>query len=332
MIFFCKSFVQQLFSIVIFVIMLSTSTNATVVSLDGKFFVLPTSPTCNKFNLDLCDNNSDCGDMGGYWYNNACNSSPFDPLVDNLTFPYTDRISFHRQRTGDLIALSNRSLWFIAGTHSSGYDVLDSHSITIYKNTNIVEPTSGERSDYYMYISNSSRSFYIEPIRGVTITAQDNIEFFRQSTGDLLALSDDSLWYIKSTHSNGYDVRYRHDLTIYTNTRFIPDINTSSRSSYYMYISGSGRGFFIEPLSEAKVFLKDNIEFHRQSTGDLLALSDGSLWYIKGTHSNGYDVRYRHDLTIYTNIQAIPDPNSGERSPYYMYISGSNRGFFVEPL
>ena len=277
-----------------------------------------------------------CGGGGGGDSTHNDDTLPSNDLkyVSSWVFPYTDKIEFQRQGTGDAIALLDRSLWYITGTHSSGYDVLDSHDITISESAdNFSEPTSGIRSPYYMYIEESSRSFYIEPIYGLSITAIDAIEFHRENTGSLIALTNGSLWNIQGTHSSGYDVIGNHNITIYSNADTIPVLNTSGvQSDYYMHISGTSRGFYIEPLDEVTISMQDTVAFHRETTGDTVSLSDGSLWFIKGTHSFGYDVLDSHNVNIYTNVTSIPNPNSGERSDYYMYISGSSRGFFVEPL
>lgn len=87
--------------------------------------------------------------------------------VGSITFPHKDNISFNSHTTGDTLALSDGSLWSIVGTHSSGQNVLHSHDVTIYTNTDSISVSIsvfGRRSDYYMYISGSSRSFFIEPI------------------------------------------------------------------------------------------------------------------------------------------------------------------------
>jgi len=248
------------------------------------------------------------------------------------SFPYMDNIDFWRQQTGDVIALSDNSLWYITGRHSSDQDVLRSHDITIYNNgEDFTEPNGGVRSDYYMYISGSSVGFYVEPIMGLSIRARDSLEFQREKTNSLVALSDATLWDIKGTHSNCCDVLGMHELTVYTGP--LPPLNTSGdETDFYMYISGSSVGFYIEPLNNVMVMVQGSAVFSREQPGDNIALSDGSIWHLKGAHSAEYDVLHSHDLVIYSNVDSIRDPDIGERTSHYMYIKGSSRGFFVDRI
>ncbi|HHZ95489.1 MAG TPA: hypothetical protein EYN67_08010 [Flavobacteriales bacterium] len=73
------------------------------------------------------------GDSGGP-PDNGGDDLPFDNLnyVDSWSFPLTDNIEFDRQDFGDVIALSDKSLWYMTGDHSSGQDALGYHNVTIY--------------------------------------------------------------------------------------------------------------------------------------------------------------------------------------------------------
>ena len=276
-----------------------------------------------------------CGGGGDTPTNNSDTAMPTNfEYPSSWVFPLTDNIEFQRQNTGDAIAFSDGSLWYITGTHSSGLDVGDNHEFTVYVSTDSFSaPTNGVRGSHYMFIKGSTRSFYLRPISSLGIRVKDAIDFQRQSTGDLIALTDGSLWSIMGTHNSSYDVLGKHNVTIYKNAKDIPVLNTSGqRTDDYMYVSGASRGFYIESLSNVKINIRDKVVFNRHTTGDTVALSDGSLWIIKGRHNLGYDVLDSHAVIIYTSVDSISNPKSGVRSGYYMYISGSSVGFFVEPI
>jgi len=213
-------------------------------------------------------------------------------------------------------------------------DALYHYTVTINENNNdFGAPNSGVEGPYYMHLEGATVSFYIEPIHGLSIISSDVLEFQRETTGSLLALTDGSLWDVVGTHSSGQDVLHTHNIVIYSNTDMIPPLSISGiKSDYFMNISGQSRGFYLNPLDEVVVSIQDTVTFSRETTGDTVSLSDGSLWYITGTHSFGQDVLDTHNVSIYTNVTSISDPHGGERSGYYMYIYGASRGFFVEPL
>lgn len=249
-------------------------------------------------------------------------------------YPFSDRLTFQRQDTGDLLSLSDKSLWYIAGDYSGGYDALGEHSITLYEDSGQYgEPTTGTRSTHYMYIHGSTRAFYLEYMPNLEIVAADVLPFHRERLGTLVALSNGLLWHVVGDHSSGSDVLGTHAVTIYSNLAAMPDIASTGRvSDYYLHIASSSRGFYLEPLPSASVKVDGTAYFNRESVGDFIQLKDGSLWRIVGEHKFGYDVTNERVVVVYTNVDTIPDPTSGERSDHYLYIYGSSAGFFVEPL
>jgi hypothetical protein len=252
----------------------------------------------------------------------------------NRSYPYSDRIIFQRQRTGDVLSLSDRSLWYLTGDYSAGYDALGAHDIDIYEDSGqFGEPTAGATGTHYMYINGSTRAFYLECIPNLEVVTSDILPFHRESLGTLIALSNGLLWQVVGVHSSGYDVLGAHAVNIYTNLEEMPNIATTGRSSaYYLHVESSSRGFYVEPLTDLTIQTVNAAYFNRQSVGDFIQLDDGTLLRIVGEHKFGYDVLDKHDVLIYTNVGEIPNPTSGERSDEYLYIYGSSAGFFVERL
>lgn len=252
-------------------------------------------------------------------------------------FPVVDRISFHRQSTGDLISLTDKSLWQITGRFSTSLDVTSTHDITIYADSgDFPQPTTGVKSDYYLYIDGSSVGFYINPIVGLEIVSTNILSFHRESIGDSVALYDDSLWQITGEHRSGYDITNSsspHNAVVYTNTQRLSGLSsTGNRSDHYLHVSGHTAGFFINPLEQAEFVRKDTISFNREDTGNQLVLSDNTLWQIVGTHGSGYDVTREHKVYLYTNTLGLTISYSGRQSNHFLHISGSTRGFYLEQL
>ena len=252
----------------------------------------------------------------------------------NRSYPHSDRITFQRQDAGDVLSLSDQSLWYITGHYSGGYDALGEHDVDLYEGSGqFGEPTSGTSGTHYMHIYGSTRAFYLEYIPNLEIIATDVLPFHRERLGTLIALSNGLLWQVVGVHSSGSDVLGTHAVAIYTNLALMPDITSTGRASdYYLHIESSSRGFYIEPLPSLTVQTVDTAYFNRESVGDFIQVDNDSLWRIVGEHTFGYDVLDEHEVLIYTNVGGIPDPTSGERSDKYLYIYGSSVGFFVEPL
>ena len=254
---------------------------------------------------------------------NDVNTSP-PPYVSSWVYPYTDKILFGRESEGDLIALSDLSLWFIRSEINTGLSVNGYYTITLTEN-----------DVYNMTITGHTTKFGVEPIYGLDITVLDSIPFGREATGDLLELSDGRLWTIVGTHrsTTSLDVSGTHNITIYANTTPINVSYSGEKSDYYMNIIGSNTGFYLAPIDGLVIIAQDRIPFSREDTGDVITLMDGTQWKIVGTHSSGNAVSDIHDLTIYTNTNVLSvSLTSGRRSDYYMSISCSSRGFFIEPL
>ena len=255
------------------------------------------------------------------------------PSADR-SYPYSDRITFQWQDAGDVLSLSDKSLWYLTGDYSGGYGAVGAYDIDLYEDSaQFGVPTSGAPGTHYMYINGSTRAFYLEYIPNLEIAATDVLLLHRERLGSLIALSNGLLWQVVGVHSSGYDVLGTHSVTIYTNLEEMPNITSTGRAStYYFHIESSSLGFYIEPLKGLTVQTVSTAYFNRESVGGFIQLGDDSLWRIVGEHKFGYDVLDKHEVLIYTSVDEIPDPTSGERSDKYLYIYGSSAGFFVEPL
>lgn len=161
----------------------------------------------------------------------------------------------------------------------------------------------------------------------------DRLTFQRQNAGDILSLSDNSLWFITGDDSSGYDAIGEYDIDLYDDSAQFGPPTTGSIGTHYMYINGSSRAFYLEYIPNLEIAAIDTLPFHRESLGSLLALSNGLLWNVVGDHSSGYDVLGTHTITLYTNLEEMPDiAITGHKSDYYFHINSSSRGFYVEPI
>lgn len=256
------------------------------------------------------------------------------PSVNDRSYPHSDQISFDRQDTGDVVSLSDQSLWYLVGDYSGGYDALGTQGVTVYEDDGAFgEPTNGSPGTHYMYLNGSTRAFFLEYIPDLKILASDTLPFHREKLGTLIALSNGTLWSVVGGHSSGQDVLGTHDVTLYTDLVEMPNIaTTGSASDFYLHIESSSRGFYLDPLVEPRVETVDSAYFNRESVGAVIQLAGGSVWRVVGEHKFGYDVLDEHAVAVYAEVGQLPAPTAGDRSDHYLYIYGASAGFFVEPL
>jgi len=189
-----------------------------------------------------------CGG-GGSSVTTINDSSPPEVIS---TFPYEGTALFAAHRVNDLVTLPGGSLWLFSGSSdASGHTRNAIQEFTIFLTTSsMLDPVVGIRSSHFMTLSGSSTSFYVSPVPYQEIIKQDLIRFSFNRTGDVITMSDNSLWLItgKSTGGTGSTRNENQELTIYFNTSDIPDPTDGYRTKYLMVVSGTATAFFVEPL------------------------------------------------------------------------------------
>lgn len=281
-----------------------------------------------------------CGDEGSSGSSEESNTDNTDntdnTYVNNWVFPYFDTVYLASHGLGDFFTLSDYSLWWITGESNSTYSQsVGINEISIHSETSsIPDPVDGYRASYFMITSDSPTNVFVEPFLNLSIFKIDNIYITSPRIGDLIAFSDDSLWLLTGDTSSMYGAEVGNsEIVIYSDISSIPEPVDGHRSDFFMYIGSSNPSFFIEPLIDVNVLKKASSIFTAQKSGDVITLSDNTLWLLTGDTSSMHGVSTgKQNVTIYSETSSIPDPVIGSRSSYFMYIEGSNPSFFVEPL
>ncbi|KPL94440.1 hypothetical protein [Vibrio splendidus] len=128
--------------------------------------VLGTHPITLYTNLTEMPNIDITGHPSNYYFHiNSSSRGFYVEPINGLTLKSKTTANFYRESVGDIIILDDDSTWRLVGEHRFGYDVLDKHEVAVYENTQkIPNPTSGERTDNYLYIYGASVGFFIESI------------------------------------------------------------------------------------------------------------------------------------------------------------------------
>ena len=256
--------------------------------------------------------------------------------VNEWNFPYSDNIYFIEQSTGDIISLSDRSLWQITGSTNPVFSAgVGDKDLTIQEaNNTLPDPVDGIRSDYFMSVPDVPPNYFVKPLLNLTILLKDTVHTAQRNTGDIFPLSNGDLWLLTGSTNVTFSLNYIvDDITIYSNTSSIPDPETGYRTNYYMDVLHSPLGFFVEPINGPVIFKEDSITFSNQNTGDMIVMSDNSQWLLTGSSNTTFLINSGlADLIIYTDTDALPDPQNGYRTNYYMCVAGSPPCFYVEQL
>ena len=226
---------------------------------------------------------------------------------DNKIPPqHSEIIYLHSHSINDLIKLADGTLWSIVGlslgdgTHSAG-----EADVIIYDNPNdFGEPSQGVRGKYYVFINNSAASFYIDPIQLPTVLTQGNIALAPLSVGSVMSLADDSIWRVNGIDYSEVNTGGSFDYTLYNVRSSFPDLTSQTAealgkpSAWYLYNEYAPYGYYLKPLTKAKVIWQGLHTFYSEGENDSILLSDGSLWLITGALAPATTISGEYSITL----------------------------------
>lgn len=237
----------------------------------------------------------------------------------------------------DLFKLQNDSLWLIVGISTNDGVISEGDKdIIIYDNPNdFGEPDQGVRGKYYVFINNSSDSFYIDPVSTSRTLKEGNVELATLSLGAVAVLDDDSVWKVQGIDPSTLSGSSSFDYTLYDINADFPNLTfqtTETLSDWYLYNEEAPFGYYLEPIVEARALWEGVHTFYLEGVGDSILLSDGSLWLITGALSPGTTTSGEYSIKLITNVELLGEPSSGVRAETIMYIVGHETSFYIKQI
>lgn len=253
---------------------------------------------------------------------------------------HSELIYLHSHSINDLIKLEDGTLWSIVGL-SLGDGTLSAGEVdvTIYDNPkDFGEPNQGVKGQYYVFINNSAASFYIDSIHTPTTLKQGNITLAPLSVGSVMLLDDNSIWKVNGIDHSDINIGGSFDYTLYDVRRNFPDLTSQTAeklgesSSWYLYNEYAPFGYYLKPLTKAKIVWQGLHTFYSESQNDSILLSDGSLWVITGAFAPETAVSGEYSITLIHGVSLLDDPTLGDRATTVMYIQGHESAFYVKQI
>jgi hypothetical protein len=237
----------------------------------------------------------------------------------------------------DIFKLQNDSLWLIVGLSTNDGVISEgAKDIIIYDNPNdFGEPDQGVRGKYYVFINNSSDSFYIDPVSTSRTLKEGSVELATLSLGAVAVLDDDSVWKVQGIDPSTLSGSSSFDYTLYDINEDFPNLTfqaTETLSDWYLYNEEAPFGYYLEPIVEARILQEGIHTFYLEGVGDSILLSDGSLWLITGALSPGITASGEYSIKLITNVELLSEPSSGVRSETVIYIVGHNTSFYIKQI
>lgn len=237
----------------------------------------------------------------------------------------------------DIFKLENDSLWIIVGLSANAGAISEGDKdIIIYNNPNdFGEPDQGVRGQYYVFINNSSDSFYIDPVPTPTVLKEGNVALTTLSVGAIAVLDDNSVWKVKGIDSSVFSVSSSFDYTLYDVNEDFPNLlsqTTGTLSDWYLYNEDAPFGYYLEPIVDAKIIWEGVHTFYLEGESDSILLSDGSLWLITGALSPANSAIGEYSIKLIQNVELLDEPTLGVRAETIMYIQGHGTAFYVKKI
>jgi hypothetical protein len=237
----------------------------------------------------------------------------------------------------DIFKLQNDSLWLIVGLSTNDGVISEgAKDIIIYDNPNdFGEPDQGVRGKYYVFINNSSDSFYIDPVSTSRTLKEGSVELATLSLGAVAVLDDDSVWKVQGIDPSTLSGSSSFDYTLYDINEDFPNLTfqtTETLSDWYLYNEEAPFGYYLEPIVEARILQEGIHTFYLEGVGDSILLSDGSLWLITGALSPGITTSGEYSIKLITNVELFDEPSSGVRSETILYIVGHDTSFYIKQI
>jgi len=259
---------------------------------------------------------------------------------NKISSQHSEIIYLKSHSINDLIKLEDGTLWSIVGL-SLGDGTLSAGEVDviIYDNPkDFGEPNQGIKGQYYVFINNSAASFYIDPIQTPTILQQGNIELAPLSVGSVMLLDDDSIWRVNGIDYSDINTGGIFDYTLYTVRSNFPDLTSQTAeklgesSTWYLYNEYAPFGYYLKPLTKAKIIWQGLHTFYSEGENDSILLSDGSLWVITGALAPATTASGEYSITLIKNVSSLDEPTLGNKAETVMYIQGHETAFYVKKI
>jgi hypothetical protein len=269
---------------------------------------------------------------------------------NQISSPHSELLQLNLHSVNDIFKLKNESLWIIVGISSNtGTLNQEENDITIYNNPNdFGEPDQGIRGQYYVFINNSSDSFYIDPLPTPLLLTEGSVELARLSVGNVAVLGDDSVWMVtgvdfaelSDTNNNSFSSSLNY--TVYSIKEDFPNLlpqiteDFGELSKWYLYNEEAPFGYYLEPIVEAQIIWTDVYTFNAEGVNDSILLSDGSLWLITGSLYTEYIPEENpigeYSIKLIQDINLLEEPILGDKAETIMYVQGHETAFYVKEI
>ncbi|KGJ88881.1 hypothetical protein [Colwellia psychrerythraea] len=267
---------------------------------------------------------SACGEGGG--------SS--DSEISN---DYSEALYLNGHSLNDIFKLKNDSLWIIVGLSTNDGVISEGEKdVIIYNNPNdFGEPDQGVRGQYYVFINNSSDSFYIDPVSPPRTLQEGNVALATLALGAVVVLDDDSVWKVQGIDSSTFSGSSFFDYTLYDINEDFPNLTsqpTETLSDWYLYNEEAPFGYYLEPVIDARIQWEGTHTFYLEGVSDSILLSDGSLWLITGTLSSAATPSGEYSIKLIKNVASLDEPSTGVRTETILYLQGHETTFYVKKI
>lgn len=264
-----------------------------------------------------------------------------DSSDHNISSPQSELLHLNGHTLNDIIKLSNNSLWLIVGVSAdSGSLGSGEKDVIIYDTPNdFGEPDQGIRGQYYVFINNSSDSFYIDVIPTPNILKKGTAELGILSLGDIAVLDDNTVWKVEGV--NGSSVSSNSNFFTYTlydvDETFSDLINQTTDASgeittWYLFNENVPSGYYLAPIVDADIIWQGTHTFHAEGINDSILLSDGSLWLITGDLSSSISTAGEYTIMLIQKMGPLGEPGFGYKTETIMYIQGLKSIFYIEEI
>lgn len=267
----------------------------------------------------------------------ACDGEAFD---NTIAAEHSEELYLNGHAVNDVLRLKSGSLWLIVGLSSSAGAISEGvKDVIIYDNPNdFGEPDQGVKGQYFVFINESSDSFYINPIANPSILKEGDVSLGLLSLGSIAVLGDNSVWTVKGIDSPDFIDSIPFDYTLYDVKDNFPDLisdpsgASGELSDWYLFNEDAPFGYYLEPEISAKIIWEGTHNFYGEGVQDSLLLSDGSLWLITGILLSETSPNDEYTIKLIQNVDIAAEPIKGEKSTTILYIQGYESAFYVSKI
>ena len=158
-----------------------------------------------------------------------CGCGESNSFDHNVNAPYATSLQANGHSVNDIIKFNHSDdLWLIVGLSADlgtlGFNQTD---VIIYDNPNdFAEPEQGIKGQYYVFVSNSADSFYIDVIPRQKALFQGETDLTLTPAANIVVL-DNSIWQVKGVDVSQYLFNYtiKYPYTLYEiDSKFPKDV------------------------------------------------------------------------------------------------------------